>query len=116
MEKELLEKFCDSFPFVDELSGKTILVTGGTGLIGSYILKCVTAIIDKFRIPICIYATARNSEKIKEKNFSGNINWLIRDLNCTEDLPDKIDVIFHTACPTQSIYLKTGLMLLQQMQ
>lgn len=107
MEKELLEKFCDSFPFVDELSGKTILVTGGTGLIGSYILKCIIALSDRYRIPVTIYATARTLEKTKEKTFSGNINWLIRDLNCTEDLPDKIDVIFHTACPTQSIYLKT---------
>ena len=106
MEKEFLEKFCDSFPFVDELSGKTILVTGGTGLIGSYILKCVIALSDRYRIPVTIYATARTLEKTKDKNFAQNINWLIRDLKCNDKFPDNIDIIFHTACPTQSLYLK----------
>lgn len=108
MEEKYLEKFCASFPFVDEVNGKTILVTGGTGLIGGYILKCLNALTRKNNLRVTIYATTRDLNKAKAKDFDGNIRWLVKDLSDMDGLPDGIDIIFHTACPTQSMYLKNN--------
>ena len=106
-EKELFDDFIGSFEFAEQLEGKTVLVTGGTGLIGSYILRCLSALKTKYRLNVTIYATARDIEKTKDEKFSKSIEWLIKDLRNMNGLPDKVDIIFHTACPTQSLYLKS---------
>ncbi len=83
---------------MNDFSGKTVLVTGATGLIGSNIVDRFMAIGD-----VKVIALARNKEKL-EKGFSdyiGNKNFdmVIQDICTPINLAKniKVDYIFHAA-------------------
>lgn len=105
-EKRILE-LCDEFPFCDQLDGKTVLVTGGTGLIGSYILRVLLALKERRAIKTNILSTIRSEKRIAADLQDSAVQWIVQDLTSEDQLPKGIDFIFHTACPTQSAYLQT---------
>lgn len=98
-----LKTIIQNFEFSENLKNKAILITGGTGLIGSSLIEFIEAVNQEYKTNITIYATARNKEKTA--NIKYNVNWLY--ISLVENLPNDLtfDYIFHTACPTQSSYL-----------
>lgn len=83
---------------MNDFSGKTVLVTGATGLIGSNIIDRLMTMGD-----VKVIALARNKEKL-EKGFAEfigneNFNAVIQDICAPIILPKdvKVDYIFHTA-------------------
>ena len=58
-----LQFFADHAPFLEQLRGKCILITGSTGLIGSTFIKCMIALNKKKGAAIRIVALARNPQK-----------------------------------------------------
>ena len=99
------ESFCNRFIFNKEINGRTILVTGGTGLIGSYVLRFLRGVAVKNNLSVKLIGMARNPQKVSDLNFTDEIEWIYMDLNSDKAYPDGIDYIIHTACPTQSQYL-----------
>ena len=59
---EDLDLFVEKFPFSQEISGKTFLVTGATGLIGSILTKCLLRLNELQDTDVNIVAMARNQE------------------------------------------------------
>lgn len=86
---------------LDFLKGKTILVSGATGMIGSQIIKRVLESNDKIFLNTKIIALYRN-EKKKEQTFVSelkrtDIYWYRCDICEPITLTEPIDFIIHTA-------------------
>jgi dTDP-glucose 4,6-dehydratase len=93
-------------PIIDELKGKTVFITGATGLIGSEIvlsLLCANRLKD---LGIKIVAQVRNYNKatvIFEKVLNNpNLEFVVQDINNEFVYPKNVDYIIHCACVTSS--------------
>lgn len=82
-------------------SGKTILVTGATGLIGSNLIDTLMKIEG-----VKVIALSLTEEKLKRsfKKYIGNENfrYIARDISLgLEDIEETIDICFHAAGSTE---------------
>lgn len=106
--QEDIESLVNSDLPVQRLEGRTVLVTGATGLIGSqmvYLLACYNRMRS---LNVRIIAMVRNREKAK-KLFShlidrGDVTLFIADVNETLTLDSPVDYIIHGASATSSKY------------
>ncbi|MCI2068516.1 MAG: NAD-dependent epimerase/dehydratase family protein [Bacilli bacterium] len=103
-----LQKIVDNFNYLKEIQGKTILVTGGTGFIGSSIIKILLLLNAQKKADIKIVGLARNSSKVASMGFSGNLSWIYQDMSERLALNQPVDYIIHTASPTDSKYFITN--------
>lgn len=89
----------DLFTF---FSGRTMLITGATGLIGSMLIKSIMTANDVLHTNIRVIGHVRNIEKA-EAVFEGfrRDTFTITKVN-VKDIAEPIDYIVHTASPTQS--------------
>lgn len=83
---------------MNNFNGKTVLVTGATGLIGSNLCQ---EILNKSTAKVI--ALSRSKDKL-EKGFSKylsseNFSYIAKDICEPLDLPERIDCIFHAASP-----------------
>lgn len=77
-------------------NGKTVLVTGATGLIGKL---CVMSLLENAKV----IALVRNREKaLKIFNEHKNLELLVQDINSQIEVSEKVDYIIHTASVTAS--------------
>ncbi|MBQ6502921.1 MAG: NAD(P)-dependent oxidoreductase [Flexilinea sp.] len=92
-----------------ELDGKTILITGATGLIGMNIVNSILYYGMNRQNPPTVYALVRNIEKAhflfenQEKLFRKNFFYIVGDIETIDDFPEKIDFIIHGASQTASV-------------
>lgn len=100
-------------PMLDKLAGTAVLVTGATGLIGSFIVRVLMDYNQRCGIKkkIQIYALIRNREKA-ERMFGGlcedaSLTFVINDLMDIPEIRGNIDYIIHTASVTTSKYFVT---------
>lgn len=86
--------------------GKTILVTGVTGLIGSLIVKSLLYANKNLEAKIKILAIARNKEKVKEvfNEFLDISSFKVYygDITTSINIIEEIDYIIHAASQTAS--------------
>ena len=105
--EEDMQQLC-SLPLMKELRGKTVFVTGATGLIGqtlvSALLRCGgTDPGDRIRVIACV----RNEEKARGLFGGidrGNLELFVTEIASmpTDELPRKVDYVIHAASQTSS--------------
>lgn len=101
--EEDLQYFVNHIPFVEDLKGKTFLVTGSTGLIGSIFIKCILALNVQNNARINILALARNPKKVKSVFGNVPVKWIFQDISETLSIFDEhVDYIVHCANSTSS--------------
>ncbi len=100
-----IEEALESSPFLSELEGCTLLITGATGMIGTMLIKVIQTYNRQHSVSIHLVAHVRNKEKASRK-WSGyideNLEWIVGDI-CTPIIYDKpVDYIIHCASNTAS--------------
>lgn len=100
--KEDIDNFADNFQFSELIRNKSFLITGGTGLIGSILIKCLLELNRSKKLNLKIAAIARDKEKVKDMFGETDIEWIFQDVTMPLDGIGKIDYIVHLASPTES--------------
>lgn len=105
---EDVRRFAMEFEQSEELRGKSFLITGATGLIGSVMIKCLLELNRQKNLGIKIIAIIRNQEKAR-KVFGDEYAQIdfrlmaLADIN-KSSISDSVDYIVHLASPTASKY------------
>lgn len=60
-----LQEFAATFPLYSELQGRTVMVTGATGLLGSLAVRCLRALRAKYDLDLRIVAAVRDLGKAR---------------------------------------------------
>ena len=85
---------------MENFKGKTILVTGATGLIGSHLTHTL------LKSGANVIALGRSEKKLHESFeqewYTDNFAWLAQDVSIPFQLPKPVDFIFHAAGPIDS--------------
>ena len=104
--KEDIQLFASRFALATELKGKTIAVTGSTGLLGACMVRCLLALKAQRGVNLHIVAVARNMEKAVRLfgEECEELSYYQYDFSATEPFQPKrrVDYLFHFAAPTAS--------------
>lgn len=101
--KRDIESFAESFPLKDELRNSRFLITGATGLIGSTLIRCLSALEENIQI----VAPVRNIDKARVMfgGEYGNVAFELFDLlDGDYNKLGQFDYVVHCASPTASKY------------
>ena len=87
----------------NKLKGKTVLVTGATGLIGSTAVNALLYTNEKRELNLTVLALVRNIEKVKTK-FSENdsLKFIVGTVEAIPEIEGSVDYIIHGASQTAS--------------
>ena len=93
----------------EQLRGRTLFITGATGLIGFNLISALAYMNIKLDMPLKMLALVRNEaaarERFKEILAEGApLKFVVGDLEHIPEVPDAIDYIIHGGSPTASHY------------
>ncbi len=96
--KEIIPEFREELL---KLSGKNILITGGNGLIASYIIDTINLINNELEIPIKVYIINKNpnneNSRLSHLINNSNFNFISADVGKNFKVPEGINIIIHAA-------------------
>lgn len=93
----------------EQLRGRTLFITGATGLIGFNLISALAYVNIKLDMPLKMLALVRDEaaarERFKEILAEGApLKFVVGDLEHIPEVPDAIDYIIHGGSPTASRY------------
>ncbi len=107
IEEEIIE-IVGSINYYESLKNKVFLITGATGLIGSYVIRTLIKLNTEYNLNIKVYGVARSKEKAEKIDFFYNIDWIFASLTDKINFNFKVDYVIHAASPTDSKYFVTN--------
>lgn len=91
----------------EKLKNKTVMVTGASGMVGSYFVRTMLKLNEVRDMNIHVVCVARNIQKIGEDVRSDqNAEILSHDVTKPFDYSGKIDYIIHAASPASPLIMK----------
>lgn len=108
--EEDVRQFAGHFELWEQLKGKTFLITGATGLIGSVMIKCLQELSKQRGLDIKILAVVRSLEKanlLLGPNDEG-LQFLqidLKEINA-DSIGQRVDYVIHLASPTAGRFME----------
>lgn len=102
-EKDL--QYIENCPSIDweQFRNKSVLITGATGLIGSWLVNTLTHVSKKKDLHCAVYAQIRNMEKARRMlDDCDSIGFVVGNIETLKEEDTQFDFIFHCASPTDS--------------
>ena len=96
--REDLSSIAARFPHWDQLAGRSVLITGATGLVGSLLVRSLCAA----PVPITVIAHVRNEQKARAMFGQLPIRYALGDVTEPVSYDGPVDYILHTASVTAS--------------
>lgn len=91
----------------EKLRGKTVLITGASGMIGTYMLHVLTMLNDKYEYGIRVLAVLRNASKLsKETKEREDVQVIIRDVTEPLEIPEDVHYVIHAASPASPLIMQ----------
>ncbi len=86
----------------EELNGRTVIITGATGLVGSALVRALYAAKKKHSLEIRVLALGRDKDKANKLFESYDVEFIQHDICNPLTLAGEVDYIFHCAAITNS--------------
>lgn len=104
IEREDWQEFAHNFQLFEQLRGKTIGITGATGLLGACMVHCLQTLSEYRQLQLNIVCIVRNAEKAKR--MFEDITVIEHDFSQGLAIPKEpaLDYLIHFASPTASQY------------
>ncbi len=91
----------------EKLKGKTVLITGASGMVGSYMLYTLIKLNDMFGYGIKVVAMVRNPKKLPaEVTERDDVKVVVHDVTEKYESEDKLDYIVHAASPASPLIMQ----------
>lgn len=91
----------------EKLKDKTVLITGASGMVGSYMLYVLTRLNDLYSYNIKAIAMVRNPKKLlKEITDRDDVEVVVHDVTEKYETEEKIDYIVHAASPASPLIMQ----------
>lgn len=105
--REDMERICASdFINWEKFRGKTVLITGATGLIGFNLVNALVYADAKFGLGLKVLAVVRNIEKAKK--MLPDVSFIVSEMEKLTEIDEPVDYVVHAASPTASRYFMTN--------
>ena len=105
--KEDLEAIiAENIPW-EKLEGKTVLITGASGMIGTYMLHVLTILNDERGLNIQIAAMLRNASKLPDEiRRREDVKIVTHDVTETIEIPGEVHYVIHAASPASPLIMQ----------
>ncbi len=102
-----LQQIIDEKISWEKLKGKTVLITGASGMVGSYMLYVLTKLNDTRDYGIKVLAMVRNPKKLPaEVTERDDVEVVVHDVTEKYEAEEKIDYIVHAASPASPLIMQ----------
>ncbi len=97
MIQEDCAKSCVNISNLEKLRSSQILITGGTGFVGTWLTEMVIYLNENFNFNISIYLLSRNA--VSKNNYSKfkYIQYIRSDIKNVKELPNTLNYVLHAA-------------------
>ena len=102
---EIIE-YCKPDLLCKQLRDKTILITGASGMIGSYFVYLFLKLNEMYNTNIKIKALVKNKEKFDSRIESSNLELIVQDVTEKINIEGNVDYIIHAASPASPKIMK----------
>lgn len=91
----------------DKLKGKSVLITGAGGMIGSYMLQTLALLNDQHDYGIRILAMLRNPDKLPDEvRNRKDVEVLVHDVTEKLHIEEAVDYVIHAASPASPLIMQ----------
>lgn len=96
-----IKNICDRFDLKEKIYGKSIMITGANGLLGSFMIDILSVMNMEYQADITIYCWARSKERLierlGEKEENGKVYLVSNDFEQMKTIDTHVDYLIHTA-------------------
>lgn len=90
-----------------KLKGKTVLITGASGMIGTYAVNTLLHLNDTQHLAIKVLAVVRDEKKLLDENKArADFEYIVHDVTQPMNIVQPVDYIIHAASPASPLIMK----------